>query len=386
MKPDYKTFIQENVDSVSDITAESYGNKKQLKLIKCLHDGKIRIRLIFGYDDELIDRINRIPGCRWSNTMHCWHIPECRDPVKFVGKYAGRDVEITYGNKKVKSRPILPETTIQWLDRYRRTLGLMNYSNRTEESYISSLKHFFEFIYPINPEDISLDDINRYNELMIIRENKSRSYQNQIISAIRLFYSKEMKIETELGELQRPKKSHNLPNVLSKNEVRRIIDSITNEKHRCIISLIYSGGLRIGEVLKLKIEDIDSKRMMIHIHSAKGKKDRMVPLSPKVLELLRAYYKRYRTDCYLFEGAKGEMYSAQSIRNVFNRAVNRAGIKKHVTVHTLRHSYATHLLEAGTDLRYIQTLLGHSSPKTTEIYTHVAMHILESIQSPFDTL
>jgi integrase/recombinase XerD len=170
----------------------------------------------------------------------------------------------------------------------------------------------------------------------------------------------------------RPKREKRLPDVLSPEEVKSILESIQNLKHRCIFYVIYSGGLRISECLKLKIHDIDSERMVIRVRQSKGAKDRDVPLSPTCLISLRSYYKMYRPETYLFEGKKGYPYSASSVRKVLKRAVYKNAIKKRVTVHTLRHSYATHLLENGTDLRLIQELLGHSSSRTTELYTHVS--------------
>ena len=175
-----------------------------------------------------------------------------------------------------------------------------------------------------------------------------------------------------------------MPTVLSKDEVRKVIDSTNNIKHRCIASLLYSAGLRRSELLNLKIKDIDSSRMLIFVKDAKGKKDRYTLLSENALKDLRAYYRQYRPETYLFEGQKSQRYSANSVGKVIERAAINAGVKKRVSAHTLRHSFATHLLESGTDLRYIQLLLGHNSTKTTEIYTHVAKSSFGSIKNPLD--
>src|SRR5690554_4048111 len=178
-----------------------------------------------------------------------------------------------------------------------------------------------------------------------------------------------------------------LPNVLSKEEIKAILDAHSNIKHSIMLSLIYSCGLRRSELLNLKPTDIDSKRKLVIIRQSKGKKDRVVPLSEKILPILRQYYKLYKPAIWLFEGHnKGEQYSAKSLENVFKQALAKAHIKRPATLHWLRHSYATHLLESGTDLRYIQDLLGHKSSKTTEIYTHVSTKSLQKIISPFDTL
>lgn len=186
--------------------------------------------------------------------------------------------------------------------------------------------------------------------------------------------------------IDRPRREKTLPTVLSEEEIVGILNSIDNTKHKAIIMTIYSAGLRISEVISLKIKDIDSKRMQIRVEQSKGKKDRYTLLSTKALEILRQYFKVYKPKIWLFEGLTGEQYAGRSIQNILKMAVSKTDIKKHVTVHTLRHSFATHLLENGTDLRYIQNLLGHDSSKTTEIYTHVTTKGFDQIKSPLDKL
>ena len=236
-----------------------------------------------------------------------------------------------------------------------------------------------------SPEEIDKNDIMDYL-LHLIDNGASTSLQNQIINAIKFYYEQVLHYPKEYYFVDRPKKEYKLPTVLSLEEVKLIFQNVINLKHKCILMLIYSAGLRIGEALNLQIEDIDSKRMLIHIRSAKGKKDRVVPLSERILKLLRIYYKTYKPKKLLFEGVDGGRYSNRSAQNILNKAVKKTGIKKKVTLHTLRHSYATHLLEAGTDLRYIQVLLGHKNSKTTEIYTHVSQSSLQNIKSPLDLL
>ena len=184
--------------------------------------------------------------------------------------------------------------------------------------------------------------------------------------------------------IERPRKDKKLPIVLSKDNVKKIIEHTNNIKHRCIVSLLYSAGLRRSELLNLKLSDIDSSRMLVFIKDAKGNKDRYTLLSTNILNDLRLYYKEWKPTTYLFEGQKNEQYSAASVGKIVTEAAIKAGIKKRVSPHTLRHSFATHLLESGTDLRYIQLLLGHSSTKTTEIYTHVAKSSFDSIINPLD--
>jgi len=189
----------------------------------------------------------------------------------------------------------------------------------------------------------------------------------------------------KIQDVPRPKKERKLPDIITQGEVIKILDTVANLKYRTILMLIYSAGLRVGEAVRLKVNDIDSQRNLIHIRGAKGKKDRYTVLSSVLLEKLREYYKIYKPREYLFEGGNDRVHLAErSVQNVFKRAVKNAGIKKQITVHTLRHSFATHLLESGTDLRYIQEILGHASSRTTEIYTDVSKQILGKIVSPLD--
>ena len=192
--------------------------------------------------------------------------------------------------------------------------------------------------------------------------------------------------ERQFIDLERPKKIQQLPQVLSMQEIKLILSNTNNSKHEAMLTTIYSGGLRVGEMINLKIKDIDSDGMRIWIREGKGVKDRLTVLSPKLLDLLRVYFRKYRPEEYLFEGPEGGMYSASSVRKVLQKAVLRAGIRKKVVPHTLRHSFATHLLENGTNLRYIQSLLGHNNPKTTEIYTHVSSKSLNEVKSPLDLI
>ncbi|WP_407267616.1 tyrosine-type recombinase/integrase [Tenacibaculum maritimum] len=244
---------------------------------------------------------------------------------------------------------------------------------------------FIRYCLLKNTTDYSVRLIESFNYDFIVREKKSISYQNQCINGIKK-YLEYKGIEIDTLNLQRPKKEKRLPMVLSLEEVKQLLDATHNLKHKTLLSLIYSAGLRIGEAINLKVSDIDSKRMLIHIKGAKGKKDRYTLLSPSFLELLRAYYKTYKPKKHLFEGQVKEQYSSTSAQKILKNAANKIGLKKPITLHTLRHSFATHLLENGTDIRYIQELLGHNSPKTTMIYTHVTETSIRKIKNPFDNL
>ena len=263
-------------------------------------------------------------------------------------------------------------------------LKYKRYSPNTISTYVSCLDQFNRFI---QKKGLQINEATIYQYLMsLVEKGYSRSSQNQHINAIKFYLEKVLKQESKTYYIERPLKKRKLPTVLSEKEIQLIFSNIGNLKHKALLSLIYSCGLRVGEALNLKINDLDSDRMLISVRNGKGEKDRMVPLANNVLTLLRKYYKEYRPITFLFNGAENEMYSATSIRNVLKRAVHMAHIKKNVTPHTLRHSYATHLLEKGTDLRYIQVILGHSSVKTTEIYTHVSTKNLQAIKSPIEEM
>ncbi|MCU4177722.1 tyrosine-type recombinase/integrase [Carboxylicivirga sp. N1Y90] len=228
------------------------------------------------------------------------------------------------------------------------------------------------------------DEINDYHQKMIGEKNFSKQTINQSVNAIKLYYKGYLKREVSLEEVVRPRTGKVLPKVWSQEEIKRILDCIDNIKHKTILAIIYGSGLRIGELLKLRIEDIDSKRMRMRILGAKGKKDRYTIIGNYTLDLLRQYYKKYKPNKLLFEGQFGGHYSTTSISRILYHAIKKSGVSKRGGVHSLRHSFATHLLESGTDLRYIQELLGHNSCTTTEIYTYVSNKHIEQIKSPID--
>jgi len=253
------------------------------------------------------------------------------------------------------------------------------------KGYIYYNRDFLNFTDK-SPANINDSDIKDYLLYLAEEKESATSTLNQAINALKFYYGTMLKRKF-VYEVKRPRKDKKLPVVLSKEEVANILSSIDNIKHKALLMLVYSAGLRVGEVVKLKPEDIDSKRMLIHIKGAKGRKDRYTLLSETALEILRQYWRKYRPEKWLLGGAKeGKYLSARTADKIFRNACVRAGIKKEVSLHTLRHSFATHLLEGRTDLRYIQELLGHAHSKTTEIYTHVSTKSLGKIKSPLDTL
>ncbi|NLD63026.1 MAG: tyrosine-type recombinase/integrase [Bacteroidales bacterium] len=273
------------------------------------------------------------------------------------------------------------------LDRFRSWLEARRFPETTVRTYTMMMEAFLKFVAPREAADCNAGDLVRMVNDYILPNGLSYSYQNQLISAVKKFYREIYSDVIDPGEFTRPRVRHRLPNVLSKEEVRRILSAPMNEKHRVLLSVIYGCGLRRSEAIMLELGDIDRDRLLLIVRQSKGFKDRLVPVSPKLVEIIDTYLKRYKPATYVFEGQRqGTPYSATSVEKIFGIACIRAGIRKEITLHGLRHSYATHLLEAGTDLRYIQELLGHKSSKTTEIYTHVTEKSIQKIRSPFDDL
>lgn len=303
-----------------------------------------RIAVYFEKNAELIVRIKRLSGSRWSQTLGVWHLP---DTVENRTRF--HLVPLSYSFPS--------EEGIEQIKKYIQWLSSKRYSPNTIKTYSEALKSFLIFYREKAITEITNEDVVIYNNEYILKNNLSSSYQNQIVNAIKLFFTTIRETKIEIDKIHRPKRSKLLPNVLSKEEVKLILNAHSNIKHKTMLSLIYSCGLRRSELLNLKPADIDSKRGIVIIRQGKGKKDRIVPLSLKILEMLREYYSICRPKIWLFEGQNlGEQYSEYSLQSVLKQALQKTGITKQVTLHWLRHSYATHLLEAGTDLRYIQEL------------------------------
>ena len=338
------------------------------------HKGTPRIAIFFEKDATLISRIKTFEDALWSASKRYWHLPDTeQNRLHF---------------RLPLAHTLLPNTEgLTSIETFKRYLSSKRYSPNTINTYSEALKSFLTFCNTKAIKEITNDDVIAYNNDYILKHNLSSSYQNQIVNAIKLYFKIVKETAIEIDKVHRPKREKVLPNVLSKEEIKAILEAPKNLKHKAMLSMIYSCGLRRSELLNLIPNDIDSKRNVVKIRQSKGKKDRITPLSPKILELLRDYYKEYSPKIYLFEGQeKNTQYSARSLEEVLKKSIKLAKINKPVTLHWLRHSYATHLLESGTDLRYIQELLGHNSSKTTEIYTHVSTKNIQQIKSPFDDL
>lgn len=353
-----------------------------------------RLRLVFGYVPELIKHLKSMPYCAFDSKNKWWTIPysekfleEIKKKVSdlnLVMKYEEQAAE----NDRVQRISHYDIPNYRYCpEEYSLKLMELRYSPKTIKTYVGLFQEFINY-YPL--QEIKLIDepmIIKFLRYLVIERKISITYQNQSINAIKFYYEKVLGGQRKFYFIDRPAKEKTLPSVLSTEEVIEILKGTENIKHRAILMTIYSAGLRISEAINLKIKDIDSDRMQIRVEQGKGKVDRYTLLSEKTLLILRDYFKQYRPMVWLFEGlTKGEQYSTRSIQNVFQAAVKKTGIKKDVSVHTLRHSFATHLLENGTDLRYIQSFLGHANSKTTEIYTHITTKGFDQIKSPMDKL
>jgi integrase/recombinase XerD len=354
------------------------------------HRGKNCYGFVFAYNSE-ITRMVKAAGGVWSKSHICWYII-ANDKLllkltKQLENTFGLEIELDEIVARQRAALFLDSQTEIYLAQLISWMQSKRYSTSTITSYQEALRVFFKFFNTKHVHEITADDVIRFNNEYILHRNLSHAYQNQFVNALKLFYCQILDTQMEVHLIMRPKTQRTLPNVLSKEEVKQILSVHTNYKHKAMLSLIYSCGLRCGELLRLKFEHIDSKRKVLIIKQSKGRKDRIAPLSEKIIELLRQYYLAFKPRGYLFEGNKpGMPYDVRSLQQVLKQAIKKAGINKPVSLHWLRHSYATHLLENGTDLRYIQEILGHSSSKTTEIYTHVSNKDIQKITSPYDYL
>ncbi|MCX6243697.1 MAG: tyrosine-type recombinase/integrase [Bacteroidetes bacterium] len=363
---------------------------KRIEIEYGIVDNIQRILLYFEYDPHTIALVKSIPGARWNPGMKCWHIAKVNGPADKLN-YRFRE-KLLFVPRKIPSvpgpenEPKMADLPVGLPEEFVKTMKLKDFSIKTIKTYSSMLRLFMNFYKERPLDDLTDVDIREYLLYLVDEKKVSQSYQNQAINAIKFYYEQVLGRPTKTYYLQRPKHESKLPSVLSEEEVLRLLKQVGNLKHKAALSLIYSAGLRVGELINLKLNDIDSSRKQIRIRQGKGKKDRVSVLSPNILRLLRDYYKEYRPKVWAFEGQFGGQYSAGSVQAVFRKAKEDAGIMKNATVHTLRHSFATHLLERGTNLRYIQELLGHQSSRTTEIYTHVTNKGFKNIISPFDNL
>jgi len=349
----------------------------QIILSEGFHNEKPVVFIDFDFDWSIVRIMREYSSATYVPNKKRWYILKSYFQLnEFLNLFGNRSAVDVSSLMKFRKIP----------DEYINTLIIKNYSKNTIKTYVNYFEDFMEYYADKDLENIISDEINSYILDLIKRNNISTSQQNQRINSIKFYYEKVLGRASEYYYIERPRPERKLPDVLSKKEISALLRASTNIKHKTIIALIYSCGLRRSETINIKISDIDSERMLIKIRGAKGKKDRYVQLSPNLLALLRSYHQAEKPLTWIFEGRHGKQYSEMSIYKVVKNAAKNAGIKKRVYPHILRHSFATHHLEQGTDLRYIQEWLGHDSSKTTEIYTHVSNNNFIKFKNPFDDI
>ncbi len=374
------------------------------------------LALFFPKDFEVIRQVKKIPGIQFSKTHACWYVQDTKEAWKTIYNALKGKVWLDYSaikksdqkleqenplNEKIipENVPLVPihvepdpafqspeEVRLAALEQMRRKLKLKNYSPSTIKTYTEQFKLFLQFFPESNPQELDEDEILHYMMHLIENKKLSVSAQNQAINAIKFFYEKVLKQDRKVYDLERPMKEKKLPEVLSQEEVMAIFEATGNLKHRTMLMILYASGLRRSELLNLRIGDVDFYRNIVLVRGGKGRKDRHSVMAQSLMPAVEQYLEEYKPKFWMFEGTTGEQYSAASLQQVLKRAVYKAGLRKNVRLHMLRHSFATHLLESGTSTRYIQVLLGHDSPKTTEIYAQVTRFGLDKVMSPLDHL
>lgn len=365
--------------------------------------------MIFQQDSQLYNIVRHIPGRSFSKTHSGWYLVDEPGAIEKIQNAFDGVAELEFdqepeavpkpgnavdrvdaslmisGIKKQESfRSKLKGYHEQALRMMEQKLKLRGYSDSTTRTYLQQFGEFLYFYNETHPTDISDLDITNYLLYLVEKRKLSKSTQNQAINSIKFFFEKVLKQERKVYYIERPLKEHRLPEILSQEEVMRIFEATANLKHRVMLMLIYASGLRRSELLNLRLGDVDIDRFVVFVNGGKGRKDRQTIMARSLSPLITAYLKEFDPKFWFFEGRGGERYSATSLQTVLKEAVKKAGVKKSVRLHMLRHSFATHLLESGTSTRYIQELLGHESPVTTEIYAQVTRFGLDQVKSPLD--
>lgn len=384
----------------------------QLIRIKTLqYKGQIRIGIYYDHDKDLNQFLKNEYNALWSHSLKCWHINY--DPITKI------KLKQSLGNKHLKvedldkeevlnlnsnkistipKQPVIAHSSFQQrinpinlhvIELMRDHLILKAYSKSTMKTYLNEMHQFLYRLGNIAADELKPEHLKKYLVFCFEKLKLSENTLHSRINALKFYYEQVLHRDRFFWEIPRPKKPLQLPKLLNENELSRLFNALTNKKHKAMLFTAYSAGLRVSEIVALKLVHIDSERMQILVENAKGKKDRYVNLSPMVLDILRAYIKQYspRPKIYLFESEQtGDAYPTRTAQQIFSNAKNAAGIQKDVGIHSLRHSFATHLLDRGTDIRYIKDLLGHFDIRTTERYLHVSKHQLVNIISPLDEL
>jgi len=364
----------------------------KIKLLPQLRNGQEWIQIKpEGYVENLSGIVKSVPGGGWDKEIG-WRIPSTRQSRELLlnqlrlhgiscrEENSSLRFEETKGRKKLALTEQEETAVLKLVEQ----LMLQRYSHNTIRTYRQA---FFQYLMESENslEKPDREGIRNYLLKQIKNQKWSESTQNTFINALGFYFRKVARLEIDLKNL-RPREPKSLPNVLSEEEVVKILQACENTKHKTILMLIYSAGLRLSELISIRKDDLHFASNKIFVKSGKGKKDRYSILSEKMKQQVQVYQEAYRPRYWLFEGQSEEQYSVRSVQAILRRAVEKAGVNPFATVHTLRHSFATHLLERGTDIRYIQEILGHNSVKTTEIYTHITKKGGEQIKSPLDNL
>jgi integrase/recombinase XerD len=368
------------------------------------------ILLDYPRDRILELEVRKLKGVKWSHQHRKWYLPFGRESYEALLTALKRIAQIdseslrNYLQQK-KALTIVPvsgtlskarvelliqyplcEENLKAFKCFQEKIILKGYSKKTLRTYSNEFHYLLRLLSKAPISSLSKEHMQSYLLWLIQKRGYSEAHIHTAVNAIKFYFEQVEERQREFYDLPRPKKPQKLPSILAEEEVVALIQKTKNLKHKTVLMAAYSAGLRVSELVGLELRDIDPKRMMMHIKMAKGKKDRMVPLSRILLNTLREYFKVYKPKKYLFEGEDGGRYSERSAQQILAEAKKRSGIQKKGSIHMLRHSYATHLLEQGTDIRHIQTFLGHGSLKTTMIYTHVSKVKIGAIQSPLDKL
>lgn len=372
-------------------------NPDKIILEPLKHRGANCIAFKPGLTGRVYDVMRRLPGVLFTKTHNRWYVVNDKPAVfgTIFNFFNKEKILVDYSSIKKEGVMLAqPEgaDSLEATEQHEallvmaKKLSLRGYAANTAKTYLEQFKLFLRFYHTYAPQDLTEPEISNYLLYLIDKKKISKSTQNQAINAIKFYYEKVLGQQKKVYFLERPFKEKRLPLVLNQDEVISIFGAVTNLKHSLMLMLIYSAGLRRSELINLRIGDLDLERQVVFVRGGKGRKDRQSLLARNLEPLLRQYLADYKPSRWLFEGERGEQYSVSGLQQIFKRALEKSGVKKEAHLHTLRHSFATHLLESGASTRYIQVLLGHESSKTTEIYTQVTSFSLSKIQSPLDRL
>jgi len=345
------------------------------------HRNKNVIFVHFSYNPSLLkDFREKFPFAKWSATKKCWYLPD----IAAIRKEVGLTPKTEPSKTTVAKISHINQNALQ---RMHEELLLKGYSENTIKTYCGEFVQLLYLLKDVNVDTLTPERLRSYILYCVTKLKLSENVIHSRINALKFYFEQVLHREKFFfEEIPRPKKKSSLPKVLGKSEIIKLLSQVDNLKHLIMLKLCYGMGLRVSEIVNLKIRNIDSSRMVVHIENSKGKRDRYVPLPQSILADLRIYFHKYKPKKYLFEGQYGGQYATRSVQTVFKIAMKKAKINKTVGIHGLRHSYATHLLEVGTDMTFIQKLLGHKDVKTTQIYAKVSNKQLGKVKSPLDDI